>query len=97
MLLIIIFSFYLSIYNPFCYYFRSVLWCKDTNYYVIIGKEIAMGVFYLFVLIVASRRDAGVLFLIFTALRNIRCCSHSVATPYIACTVLLKFNLFEVV
>ena len=42
MLLIIIFSFYLSIYNPFCYYFRSVLWCKDTNYYVIIGKEIAM-------------------------------------------------------
>ena len=56
-----------------------------------------IGGLHLIFFIVASRRDAGVLFLIFTALRNIRCCSHSVATPYIACTVLLKFNLFEVV
>ncbi len=31
-----------------------------------------------------------------TALRNIRCCSHSVATPYIACTVQVMVTPLEV-
>ena len=39
---------------------------------------------------VASLRDADFLLLMVTALRNTRCCSHPVATPFLACTVLFK-------
>ena len=48
----------------------------------------ALGGFYIFVFVFASFQDAGILLLIITALRNIRCCSLSVTTPFIACTVL---------